>query len=75
MSITRIHVNSHTLRANAKSGRRDPVLSVKAGGTSRPASSVEITGPCRVVYSPDKPLSCGAVVWVETEGVVVVDGE
>jgi len=27
-----------------------------------------------VVYSPDKPLSCGAKVWIETEaGVVVVD--
>ena len=35
---------------------------------------VEINGPCRVVYSPDKPLSCGAKVWIETEaGVVVVD--
>jgi len=24
----------------------------------------------RVVYSPDKPLSCGAKVWVETQNKV-----
>jgi hypothetical protein len=25
-----------------------------------------------VVYSPDKPLSCGAKVWIETQGNVEV---
>ena len=25
----------------------------------------EIEGRCRLVYSPDKPLSCGAKVWIE----------
>ena len=30
-----------------------------------------IDGPCRVVYSPDKPLSCGARVWIETDAEVV----
>jgi len=29
-------------------------------------------GPSRVVYSPDKPLSCGAKVWVETEAEVKI---
>jgi len=33
---------------------------------------VLIHGPSRVVYSPDKPLSCGAKVWVETESLVEV---
>jgi hypothetical protein len=28
-----------------------------------------------VVYSPDKPLSCGAKVWIETESEVIVDGK
>ena len=36
------------------------------------AHSVDISGPCRVVYSPDKPLSCGAKVWIETESEVKV---
>jgi len=25
-----------------------------------------------VVYSPDKPLSCGAHVWIETQGEVTI---
>ena len=35
---------------------------------------VEIDGPTRVVYRPDRPLSCGAVLWVETNAPVRVDG-
>ena len=31
---------------------------------------VEITGACRLVYRPDKPLSCGAVLWIEVEANV-----
>ena len=31
---------------------------------------VEIHGPSRVIYSPDKPLSCGARVWIETKSEV-----
>jgi hypothetical protein len=35
---------------------------------------VTVNGPCKIVYSPDKPLSCGARVWIETEaGVTVVN--
>jgi hypothetical protein len=33
---------------------------------------VRIKGPSRVVYSPDKPLSCGAHVWIETESEVEI---
>jgi len=27
------------------------------------------------VYAPDKPLSCGAKVWIETEAEVICDGQ
>lgn len=67
---TRIHVNQHVIRANSKSGERDPVLTVKQGKKNTYAHEVEIAGPATVVYSPDKPLSCGAKVWIETEGEV-----
>ena len=63
--LTRIHVNQHVIRANAKGGDRNPVFTVKAGKSNRYASEVEIEGRCRLVYSPDKPLSCGAKVWIE----------
>lgn len=69
---TIVHVNRHKIRANLKSGERDPVLTVKTYKDNRYAHSVLINGPCRVVYSPDKPLSCGARVWIETDSNVEV---
>ncbi len=65
---TVIHVNQHVIRANHKTGARSPVLTVKQGKTNTYAHEVEINGPCRIVYRPDKPLSCGARVWVEVPG-------
>jgi len=67
---TIIHVNQHNVRANAK-GQDLPVLTVKTYKSNTKCNSVEIHGPSKVVYSPDKPLSCGAKVWVETESEVV----
>lgn len=65
--LSRIHVNQHFIKANAKNGTRLPVFTVKQGDKNTYASYVEINGPSRLVYSPDKPLSCGAKVWIETE--------
>ncbi len=69
--IKRIHVNQHNIRANAK-GADLPVLSVKTYKDNTLCNAVQVLGPCKVVYSPDKPLSCGARVWIETEAEVVV---
>ena len=69
---TRIHVNQHNIRANAK-GADLPVLTVKTYKENRKCNKVVVHGPSAVVYSPDKPLSCGAKVWIETESEVTVD--
>lgn len=69
---TTIHVNQHVIRKNAKSGDRDPVLTVKTYKSNNYGHEVEISGPCRVVYRPDKPLSCGARVWIETDSEVTI---
>jgi hypothetical protein len=71
--ITRIHVNQHVIRRNAKTGGADPVLTVKCGGGNTYAHSVQILGPSTVIYSPCKPLSCGARVWIETQSEVIVE--
>lgn len=68
---TRIHVNQHNIKANAK-GANLPVLTVKDYQQNRKCNEVAIEGPSRVVYSPDKPLSCGAKVWIETEANVKI---
>ena len=69
---TIIHVNQHVVKANAKNGTTDPVLTVKTYKDNRYAHEVEIKGESKVVYSPDKPLSCGARVWIETQAEVVI---
>ena len=69
---TRIHVNQHKIKSNLKTGERDPVITVKTYKSNDYGSEVSIEGPCKVVYSPDKPLSCGARVWIETESEVVI---
>ena len=68
--IKRIHVNQHIVRANKKHGTRDACITVKTTKANHYAYEVHINGPSRVVYSPDKPLSCGATLWIETHAEV-----
>ena len=67
----KIHVNQHKIRSNAKTGERVPVLTVKTYKTNDYCHEAHIEGPCKVVYRPDKPLPCGAKVWIETDSEVV----
>jgi len=63
---TIVHVNQHVIKKNAKTGERKPCLTCKTYKSNEYAHEVVIKGPCKVVYSPDKPLKCGARVWIET---------
>ena len=72
---TKIHVNQHIIRKNLKEGLREPVLTVKTYKANRYAHQALIKDAqgnvvAKVIYSPDKPLSCGARVWIETENEV-----
>ena len=69
MSTTtkKIHINQHIIRRNAALNQREPVITIKQGKTNTYAHNVEILGPSILVYSPDKPLACGAKVWIETQ--------
>ncbi len=69
---TRIHVNMHKIRFNKKHGTNNPVITVKTSHSNRYAHNVEILGPSTVIYRPEKPLSCGARVWVETNAKVKI---
>ena len=57
---------------NSKTGEREPVLTVKTSRSNTYAHEVRIDGPCVIKYSPDRPLSCGAKVWIETENDVII---
>ena len=69
---TIVHVNQHVIRSNTKNGTDELVLTVKRGRSNEYAHEVEITGPSRIVYSAQKPLSCGARVSIETENDVII---
>lgn len=64
-ALKRIHINQHKIRA-----KEEKVITVKTYKSNDYASSLEIDGPCRIVYSPDNPLPCGAKVWIETRAGV-----
>jgi len=66
----RIHINQHVIRSNAKNGETKPVITVKTSKHNIYAHKVDIGGASTVIYSPDKPLSCGAKVWIETNAPV-----
>tara|TARA_R100000808_G_C2130177_1_gene139509 strand:- start:1088 stop:1309 length:222 start_codon:yes stop_codon:yes gene_type:complete len=68
----KIHINQHVIKANAKKGERNPVITVKTYKDNTYGHEVYVDGPCKIIYSPDKPLSCGAKVWIETQANVEV---
>ena len=68
----RIHVNQHNIKANRKDGGDRPVITCKTYKTNEYGHEVEVSGPCRIIYRPESPLSCGAHVWIETDSEIVV---
>ena len=68
----RIHVNQHKIRSNKKNNVNEPVITVKTSKSNDYGHEVEILGSSKIIYSPDKPLSCGAKVWIETEAEVKI---
>jgi hypothetical protein len=70
-----IHINRNIIQANAKHGRQDPICRVQQGSNVRYAMEVVIDGPSRMIYAPDRPLPCGAKLWIETESEVTLIGE
>ena len=65
-----VHVNQHVIKRNHKTGEREPCLTVKTYKSNDYCYEAVIDGRCKVIYSPDKPLSCGAKVWIETNADV-----
>ena len=77
--LTRIHVNQHNIKRNnlyykekASTLNSLPVITVKdykENRTTNRADIIDSTGKvvASVVYNTEKPLPCGAKVWIETE--------
>tara|TARA_R110000737_G_scaffold266589_5_gene274176 strand:+ start:493 stop:744 length:252 start_codon:yes stop_codon:yes gene_type:complete len=67
-----IHINQHVIRSNKKNGAKEPVVTVKTYKSNDYGHEVNILGSSKVIYSPQKPLACGAKVWIETKSPVEV---
>lgn len=67
---TIIHINQHNIKRNNK-GENLNVITCKNYKSNTYTNEVIIYGQdgkeaAKIIYSPDKPLSCGAKVWIET---------
>lgn len=66
--LKRLHVNQHRLRA-----RQPDPLTIRTYNEVRYAKKAAINGPSELVYRPDKPLSCGARLWMETTASIDIE--
>ncbi len=67
-----IHVNVNVIRHNKKHGNNLPVCRVQEGPKTTYCKEVLINGPSKLVYRPEKPLPCGAKLWIETEADITI---
>jgi hypothetical protein len=74
-TIKRIHVNKHLIAQNRKNGTKLPVYTCKTSKGNFRGHHCVIKGQSVLVYSPEKPLSCGAWVWIETKAEVEIQME
>lgn len=68
--VKRIHVDQHIVKRNRKEGRSDPPLTIQTSRGAIKAHEVTINGSSTLRNTPDKPLSCGAVIYIETQAPI-----
>lgn len=75
-SVSNIYINKDQIRKNSQilAGLREPVIVVEQGKRKEYGYQMEIAGPCRIVYSPERSLhsehKTNPVVWIETESQI-----
>lgn len=74
-----LHVNQHRIRGNIHKSPEDrqPPVTIRTYKGVTYGNEVEILDKdgqvaAKLVYSPDKPLNCGARLWIETQNEVRV---
>jgi len=72
---TIIHINKNLKQSNDKHGRTVPICRVEIRGKTLYGSAVDIQGPSKMIYNPDKPRKCGAKLWIETNSPVIIQDQ
>jgi hypothetical protein len=69
-TIKRIHVSQVNLRENRKDSGSRPLFTIQTSSGPIYASHVDVKGPSQLMGPPNKPLKCGARIWIETKAEV-----
>ncbi len=64
---TQIHINRKIFAFNEQYGTNLAPISVKIGTKTHFCHQVNIPANAQVVYRPEHPLPCGAVLWIEVD--------
>ena len=72
-----IHVNRQKIVQNKKNGTNEPTITCKTYKSNTYAHEIVILDKdnnevARIIHRPDKPLSCGAKVWIETSNQIKI---
>ena len=67
-----IHIDQTAIKKNRKTGSKLPVVTIKTYKSNKRVNEIEINGPSKLIYRPEKPLHCGATVWIETQSDIIV---
>lgn len=71
-TVKRLHVDQHVIKSNRSTGREDPPVTVQLSTGSLKCRHAVIHGKSELIYRPERPLSCGARLWVETRARVEI---
>lgn len=70
--LKRIHMNGAIIRENKRNKTNKACITIKSVDGNKYAKRVKIHGDAVLVQSFGKPLSSGAVAWIETRAEVEV---
>jgi len=67
MTKTYVVINRHIIQKNRKTGSRDAPIRVSRGKYGKPeyTSLFSFKDGSQLIYNPDKPMPCGATVYLE----------
>lgn len=70
----KVHVNQLMIRQNIRNpGNPKPPITIQTSKGSIRATEIELEGDSKLIYNNQNPLSCGARLWIETDGVIKID--
>lgn len=67
-----VHINKSVIAQNVKDGGHRPTITVKHRGKATYCRRVKFLGGETELVQSETPLSCGARVWIETDGAIVL---